>query len=148
MKIPVRIPRRLYKYRRFDAMALRLLSQGEVYYSDPRQFNDPMDCDPSIEIDVELDTLEKVCYQFLLGSQSKEQAIKRMNHHRYMSTECGDFRKDQEAHDRLKWDLAVEIKRLLEAEMARIGVFCLAGKWDSVLMWSHYADEHRGVCIE
>lgn len=28
------------------------------------------------------------------------------------------------------------------------GVFCLAQQPDNILMWSHYADEHAGICIE
>jgi len=28
------------------------------------------------------------------------------------------------------------------------GVLSLATHWDNALMWSHYADEHRGICIE
>ncbi len=29
-----------------------------------------------------------------------------------------------------------------------MGVFCLTEKSDNLLMWSHYADRHRGFCIE
>lgn len=28
------------------------------------------------------------------------------------------------------------------------GELSLSERWDSPLMWSHYADDHRGVCIE
>ena len=27
------------------------------------------------------------------------------------------------------------------------GVFCLSGKNDDILMWSHYADSHKGICF-
>jgi len=47
---PRSIPPKLYKYRRFDVFCLRLLTQAEVSYSDPRTFNDPLDCDPTIEV--------------------------------------------------------------------------------------------------
>lgn len=30
----------------------------------------------------------------------------------------------------------------------RFGVFSLASSPDNILMWSHYADEHTGICIE
>lgn len=36
-----------------------------------------------------------------------------------------------------------EVKELL-GDM-RIG--CISGSWDNVLMWSHYADSHKGLCI-
>jgi len=29
-----------------------------------------------------------------------------------------------------------------------MGMLCLSGKWDNTLMWSHYADDHRGFMIE
>lgn len=28
------------------------------------------------------------------------------------------------------------------------GVLCLSDKWDNILMWSHYASEHRGFVIQ
>lgn len=30
---------------------------------------------------------------------------------------------------------------------SRIGVICFSEKWDSPVMWSHYADKHRGICL-
>jgi hypothetical protein len=30
----------------------------------------------------------------------------------------------------------------------RYRILCLSSKPDSVLMWSHYADKHRGLCLE
>lgn len=29
-----------------------------------------------------------------------------------------------------------------------IGVYCLTTVPDSILMWSHYANNHKGVCLE
>ena len=31
--------------------------------------------------------------------------------------------------------------------ITNMGVFCLSERCDSILMWSHYADCHKGVCI-
>ena len=38
-----------------------------------------------------------------------------------------------------------ESKRAIDE---RFGVFSLAEQPDNILMWSHYADEHAGICIE
>jgi len=46
-----------------------------------------------------------------------------------------------------KWEqerLSLFEKRLNE----EVGVFSLTEHKDDILMWSHYADEHRGICIE
>jgi hypothetical protein len=143
-----KLPRKLYKYRKFNTSTLRLLSQAEVYYADPELFNDPLDCRPVIRVDTDVPTLEKVCYRMLVLAQDKEKALAAMSNHRYMSMQHGDFRKDEAAIQCYTQDLRQEIKGLLYEEMRRSGVLSLAARWDCPLMWSHYADEHRGLCIE
>ncbi len=32
--------------------------------------------------------------------------------------------------------------------LSNVGLFCLSSVRDNILMWSHYADQHRGYCIE
>lgn len=48
------VPKKLYKYRPFNASTLRLLSQAETYYADPLKFNDPLNCKPVISVDTPL----------------------------------------------------------------------------------------------
>jgi len=48
----------------------------------------------------------------------------------------------------LKRLLGLKIERLLAAKLGGKGVLSLSEVWDSALMWSHYADHHRGICIE
>ncbi len=78
----------------------------------------------------------------------KEKALKKMGDHRYMTTEDGDYKTDPEVEKYYKRRLGSEIKQLVDAEMDSRGVLSLAERWDCPLMWSHYADEHRGFCIE
>lgn len=142
------VPRKLYKYRSFDVFCLRLLTHAEVIYSDPRLFNDPLDCDPTIEVDLTRGAMEHLCYRMLLRTQSEEQAKSEINNYRHLSTEYVDFKKEPVAEKYLKRMLAQRIKDELTQEFGSRGVFSLSERWDSVLMWSHYADHHRGVCIE
>lgn len=37
-------PKLLYKYRAFSPRLLDMLVADELYYSDPSDFNDPLDC--------------------------------------------------------------------------------------------------------
>lgn len=41
--------------------------------------------------------------------------------------------------------LALEKTR--EDFVTRYGVLCFSRKWNDILMWSHYADNHRGICL-
>jgi Protein of unknown function (DUF2971) len=141
-------PKRLYKYRAFNVNTLRLLSEAEVYYADPMSFNDPLDSKPSIQIDTDRVTLEKLLYQMLVNSVNKEHALKNIDNHRYMSSQYGDYKTDSKTEDYYKRLLADNVKELLYEELGKRGVLSLAVRWDCPLMWSHYADEHRGLCIE
>lgn len=37
-----------------------------------------------------------------------------------------------------------EIKNAISEE---IGIICLSKKWNHVLMWSHYGEKHKGICL-
>jgi hypothetical protein len=43
--------------------------------------------------------------------------------------------------------LVNEVQQGLRTDAARLGMFCLSRKNDDILMWSHYADHHRGICL-
>jgi hypothetical protein len=142
------IPSKLYKYRRFDVFCLRALTHAEVVYSDPRSFNDPLDCHPTIEVDLDRGAMEHLCCRMMLRTQSVEKAKAEIDHYRYLSSEHGDFREQPAVEDYLKRILAQRIQDELRQEFGSQGVLSLSERWNSVLMWSHYADDHRGVCIE
>ena len=143
------VPSRLYKYRAFNVNSLRLLSEGEVYYANPQSFNDPLDCDPTLNIDIDRDALEELCFQLLKNSEDEDSARKRIDHHWYMSTEHGgDKTEDAKVESNYMRMLATDVKRILVDDYGKMGVFSLASNWDCPLMWSHDANEHHGVCIE
>lgn len=141
-------PRRLYKYRAFNANTLRLLNQAEMYYANPAEFNDPLDCRPVIAVDTDLKTLERLCYRMLVLDRGRDAAIACMRNHRSISMEYGDYKADPDATRCYTEDLRREIRDLVYSEMREHGVVSLAKRWNCPLMWSHYADEHRGLCIE
>jgi len=141
-------PKRLYKYRAFNVNSLRLLTGAEVYYANPAKFNDPLDSSPTIQIDTDRLPLQKLCYRMLLNAHGKEYALREMQNHQYMSTEYGDYKVSPEADAYYMRRLASDVKNLLYEDVGKRGVLSLAARWDCPLMWSHYADEHRGLCIE
>jgi hypothetical protein len=52
---------------------------------------------------------------------------------------------DADAHTRFALGNAIEFEVRRNFER---GVLCLSSRYDSPLMWSHYGDQHRGICIE
>lgn len=145
---PRSLPRKLYKYRSFDVFCLRLLTHAEVSYCNPRTFNDPLDCDPAIEVDIDRSALEHLCYAFLRRTQTESHAKAAINNYRCLSSKYGDFKTEPRVEDHLNRMLAQRVKEELDYELGLRGVLSLSERWNSVLMWSHYADNHRGMCIE
>lgn len=143
-----KIPRKLYKYRSFGVNSLRILSEAEIFYANPKSFNDPLDCNPTIRIDTDRASLEQFCDKILTITKGKDQAWKIIDQIRGSCVEYGDYKTNPKVEQYYMRCLGSEIKDIIEAEMAPRGVLSMAERWDCPLMWSHYADEHRGLCIE
>lgn len=127
-------PIRLWKYREWNEFSRRLISDGELYFSSLDDLNDPF----------EFYWRE----QFPQDSEEREEFIWKF---------CRAV-----ASDALE-PILLELRRQLEKWMQRSelgviglvptaaefqeGVFCASERFDDLLMWSHYADKHRGVCV-
>ncbi|MCE5182731.1 MAG: DUF2971 domain-containing protein [Betaproteobacteria bacterium] len=132
----------LYKYRSFEPNTLRMLCESEVYFSDPSIFNDPLECSPTVIVDVSLDDLEKL-YCKIIGEDFGRFDLSSF---RQNSDENGAYRVSDDFYRDV---IAGAIKSQLDIRIKKNqGVLSLAGQWNSPLMWSHYADEHKGICIE
>lgn len=140
-------PKTLYKYRAFNVNTLRMLTEAEVYYADPTEFNDPLDSSPSIQIDTDTASLEDLLNRMLIQVSGEQNALRVLREHRYMTTQYGDIMVDPVAKDYYTRRLADNVLVLLRKEIGTRGILSLAEKWNCPLMWSHYADHHRGLCI-
>jgi len=125
-------PPKLYRYYSVSKVE-SLLTQGKVFFPVPADFNDPFDCRSN----------------FLF----KASRVKRLRYARELAREKG---KDLPKHERKRIErMGVSIRsyelaqqRFLDRISTRVGVLSLAERHDSLLMWSHYADSHKGLCIE
>ncbi len=140
------VPTRLYKYRSFGSGALSALVSGEVYYAPPSAFNDPLDCKPQANNDLPRDRAEHL-YQVLQRARGVTNATDRLmmlfNQH---VNELEDMLYTREEIYLRR--LGEEILRLGVESHQQRGVYALAERYDCPLLWSHYADNHQGVCLE
>ena len=166
MEVNEKLPERLYKYREFNAQTLEMIVSDDLYYADPNTFNDPMDSRPSLDADLEEDELIEMLMTLVeqrttekmrdamqaigakgprtkahIERRSREEASQRIAHIEYYATEP-DFDPDTRKRFLLVHDIQVELLRRYEK-----GIVALAGRDDCPLMWSHYGDQHRGICI-
>lgn len=75
-RLPPRLPAKLYKYRPFHVNTLRAMTEAEIFYAWPATFNDPLDCDPTLEVDIGRASLEQLLIAMLQRHMRKDEAVK------------------------------------------------------------------------
>lgn len=139
----MRDPGKLYKYRSLAAPARpwveRIFSHSELYYASPDEINDPLEFRfklsfEATESERRMWAVRTIQRQFgLSAGEASREAIALFQ------------RLDQQPPS--PWQSAAE-SELQENIRRRVAVMSLSEVNDDILMWSHYADSHRGICIE
>ena len=133
---------KLFKYRSVNSHLEALLTHHELYFPNGEQLNDLYDC--AVRID------------FSAGSPRQFQQLIRSFMPRLLPNISLPEGKMEEIVDRHCAEqmqnlagFARELERGTLAAMRTVhGVYCLSERHDNVQMWAHYADGHRGVCLE
>lgn len=133
-------PERLYRYQSLEGDGLSHLratiQQGDVFFADPTSFNDPFECRFSMSVDgTEGQWAEFLCRPDLLEFHGLPPGSRPTPAQKRMWRESLEGSVDE---------LAEKYRAKLKRD---VGVLCLAERNDNLLMWSHYADVHRGVCL-
>lgn len=107
-----------YKYRAYSARALEMLIRRELYFANPAALNDPYDCQINIR-----DSLASAIQQAQqLGSPKLHEALER-------------FTKINHVYEKM------------DSDLVGMGILSLSRNPTNTLMWSHYADNHKGFCV-
>ena len=114
-----------------------IFEKAEIFYSAPKDFNDPFDCNLRLHTDGSTDAQWEAYFDKLIPSALNASEIATI----------------QQAKAGKWWVTKPEIKANLGLEQHRIhyeesSVFCLSKKANSIPMFSYYADCHRGIAIE
>lgn len=126
--------------------------EGVVYPSSPLYFNDPYDCEFCIHPDALLEILDRQTYikileeQFRLKPKEKRKILNTKN----IGSTIQQILRNHGV--KLQKSLVNVLQDKLNSSMSEVKdsvrVVCLSEVYDSILMWSHYAQNHTGFCIE
>lgn len=113
--------------------AIKIIEDQSLKFTNPKSFNDPFDCDidllefnfseKGIEINQDLEKL-KVALQVQYG-KDKSELIDKLTNTRFESI----YRNSQ-------------LKKIDKSS-----VCCFSLDYSNKVMWSHYSDHHKGVCL-
>lgn len=113
------LPRALFKYRSLSSInTYKIFVNKKLYFSTPKDFNDPFDC----KIDALISNTD-VFVQSLAKYGSNEGVMPAIENGHNINNTIGKV-------------------------VNRKGICCFSKEKDNILMWSHYADSHRGICLE
>ncbi|MFZ5941822.1 MAG: DUF2971 domain-containing protein [Bacteroidota bacterium] len=166
-------PKHFYKYTPLDMNMIKGLINSELWFSDPKTFNDPFDC--KIELDFNCTPEELKNYLDKIN-QYYSDVVKTINDPtiqiKYIRERYGNQISDKDCIniiDRIYNKgglLYTDIDKKIEvfvsnpeglytqlnnsafSEVNKFRILSLSRINDSSTMWAHYANQHKGICLE
>ncbi len=121
-----------------------------VFFASPADLNDPFELtyQPRVPKDWNdvLAQLREILNKPTLSAADRTE-IERIARLASIGTEMGLGLKSDEMNAFAE-AIAARVRASTRAHLNSYGIFSLSAVNDSVLMWSHYADNHRGICVE
>ena len=125
----------------------RIFTHNELYFASPKDFNDPFDCAPPIKFTDSTDE------EYMRLHRSGAEDYERCNTSD-MGIDIEPEKAEKIVLDELKNNRNKFLRKREEGFRSVLkemsdprGVLCLSATPYDILMWSHYADKHRGVVL-
>ncbi len=120
----------VYKYVSIQTAKI-ILENCSLRFSSPLIFNDPFEMNPG----------------FIDYGVSREELMNRLKQVLKDKNENLTFKQASRLETKSDQDLIAHYLKAFEIQRQRILLLCMSRTYISTLMWSHYADNHKGVCI-
>lgn len=144
-----------------------MLCHDTIYYAHPSSFNDPMDSRPFFESDSSNDELRELLALLLRKRMEPEiqmhlhkAGLATNNAKEYAKTQTNrevkkklsdianwatDPSEDGTEEEKENWQLKCAVEDELLKQLK--GAFCMSTTYSNLLLWSHYGDQHKGICV-
>ena len=129
----------LYKYGKLGKHSESLFSTPTIWFASPASLNDPFECRPWFDF---VGTDEEAVTFLVRALRKRDPNLSTVDAlARAFAMLEGGRLKDSRLWNFFRKDIA----RLVATD---IGICCLTTSNTNILMWSHYASDHRGYCLE
>ena len=118
----------IYKYVSYET-AVKILESKSLNYSSPNDFNDPFDVSTEF---LDSNFNEKQIRDVLNGWEPKDDRIKEKATLHYIKNPK---------------EFSALMKNAFEKHKSESAITCFSKSPMKALMWSHYADKHKGICL-
>lgn len=139
---------KLYRYLSLSGRVARKRARNTivssmVYFQTPNKFNDPFDCKTSFHYGRATDSAWQRHYTNAIRTQNprkSEQEIRAL----VESAMKHEFHKEPTFRE----NELMRFQAVLSNSVKKLGILCMSEINDDILMWSHYSDGHRGICLQ
>ena len=115
----------IYQYAKFDTALDEILLKQSLQFSDPITFNDPFDCN---------EKLLKINYDEKLVEETINNLSVKIT-------------RQEKRELKRKFKNPNNQAQILKEKRKEFKLSCFSEFYKEILMWSHYADKHSGICI-
>lgn len=126
----------LYKFHRINEYLTSLIENNSFWFSKPTEYNDPFDMQFSGNLKSTTEDSKLMQKSIKLNIQSEYENISEED----LSALISQFS--------TLIDVDKTINDVLTLILHRFGICCFTESVDNLLMWAHYTDSHKGVCLE
>jgi hypothetical protein len=126
------LPLKLYRFRPCNEKSLKNLLSSQLYLTSPKTFNDPYDAKPLFD--------KEKFWEISIQNKKIKSYIKNI-------TGSSDNPTEEDLLEYKKFVKRIQSALILFMNDFRIACFS-ENNYSDILMWSHYADCHKGICLE
>lgn len=130
-------PDSLFKFETINEYSLRNLKNARIYFNSPSAFNDPFDSS----------------IQETVFTLSNDDLVEIHNHYVKEEKVGGEIAKSYEKlpsgfREQVERGMHKPLSDLESMYLNDLGCSCFTESNTEILMWSHYANGHKGMCLE
>lgn len=104
----------------------KIIKDKTIKFSDPTTFNDPFECMSIIGVLNYSDIRDKLHEEYLKQGKSFSEEIVKVHYDDLIHSMIDEFHKNN---------------------LSKYGILSLSSVWNNILMWSHYASQHKGIVL-
>ena len=120
----------IYRYRNFQR-GLEMITNQEIFLSNPEGFNDPFDCyEGLVKFRMTKDFMREYITKYVakMGITTREQR-------RRIESQL------------LRDPKSLKLEDFFKSQKQQFGICCFSWSFKNIVLWANYADNHKGICL-
>ncbi|AYN04786.1 DUF2971 domain-containing protein [Flavobacterium sp. 140616W15] len=131
MVIDDQLPQFVYRMRSVNRYLFDTLINGEMWFPNPMDFNDPFDCDINMTFNDSQHSSIQHYYDTYLKKKFSQKELEGIETAKISNLDFG-----------------ILLNKVAKRVAHQKGIACFMSNCDNLLMWAHYADSHKGICLK